>query len=50
MFNQAHEENRRHVELEMKKAAESEKQKVGGGSHTQPQHLLHHPIQSSNVK
>lgn len=50
MFNQAHVENRKHVELEMKKAAESEKQKVGGGSRMESQHLLHHPIQSSNVK
>lgn len=49
MFNKAHEENCRQLELEIKKAAESEKSKTGA-SHAESKHLLNTPIHSGNVK
>lgn len=48
MFNKAHEENCKQIELEMKKALESDKSKMGA-SHKEVDHLLQAPIQSSNV-
>ena len=49
MFNQAHVENCRQLELETKKAAESENLKMGA-SHKESKQLLHTPIHSGNVK
>ncbi|KAM1089716.1 hypothetical protein ACFX1X_017718 [Malus domestica] len=48
MFNKAHDENCKQSENEMKKAAESEKLKMGASKESE--RLLRTPIQSSNVK
>jgi hypothetical protein len=49
MFNKSHEENCRQLELEMKKAVESEKLQMGA-THKESKQLLHTPIHSGNVK
>ncbi|CAK9329731.1 unnamed protein product [Citrullus colocynthis] len=51
MFNRAHEENCKQIELEMKKATESEKSKTGHlHKRTRTRQLSHSQIEISNVK
>ncbi|XP_022134826.1 formin-like protein 13 isoform X2 [Momordica charantia] len=49
MFNRAHEENCKQIELEMKKATESEKSKTGH-LHKKTRRLSHSQIEIGNVK
>lgn len=49
LFNKAHEENCKQLELEMKKSAESNMSKIGA-SHKESEHLLHTPVESGSVK
>ncbi|KAJ4709605.1 Formin-like protein [Melia azedarach] len=48
MFNKAHNENSKQLELEKKKMAQSEKSMMNA-SHKESERLLHTPIQSGNV-
>lgn len=48
MFNKAHEENYKQKELEMKKAAETDKAKLGD-SHKKADHQLQTSLLTSNV-
>jgi hypothetical protein len=49
MFNKSHEENCRQLELEMKKALESEKLQKDA-THNESKQILRTPIHSGNVK
>lgn len=49
MFNRAHEENCKQIELEMKKATETEKSKTGH-LHKKTRRLSHSQIEIGNVK